>query len=191
MERMKPQIALFAGSFDPIHIGHMALANYILYHNKGIEQLWFVPTAQNPLKPRATELSFTQRCHLIEEVIANDSRFSCCRIEETLPAPHYTIYTLDKLREHYPQYQFILIMGADNWLSIEHWYHWRELIEQYPILVYPRPRYTLPREAENSNVTLLHDAPLMEISSSEIRSARHKGEDLRYWMPRPELFELL
>ena len=187
MESMKPQIALFAGSFDPIHIGHMALANYILCHNKGIEQLWFVPT----LKPRATELSFTQRCHLIEEVIANDSRFSCCRIEETLPAPHYTIYTLDKLRDHYPQYQFILIMGADNWLSIEHWYHWRELIEQYPILVYPRPGYTLPREAENSNVTLLHDAPLMEISSSEIRSARHKGEDLRYWMPRPELFELL
>ena len=111
MESIKPQIALFAGSFDPIHIGHMALANYILCHNKEIEQLWFVPTAQNPLKPRATELSFTQRCHLIEEVIANDSRFSCCRIEETLPAPHYTIYTLDKLREHYPQYQFILIIG--------------------------------------------------------------------------------
>ena len=65
MESIKPQIALFAGSFDPIHIGHMALANYILCHNKGIEQLWFVPTAQNPLKPRATELSFTQRCNLI------------------------------------------------------------------------------------------------------------------------------
>ena len=85
----------------------------------------------------------------------------------------------------------MLIMGADNWLNIEHWYLWRELIEQYPILVYPRPGYTLPKEVENNNVTLLHDAPLMEISSSEIRSARHKGEDLRYWMPRPELFDLL
>lgn len=191
MEHQKPQIALFAGSFDPIHIGHMALANYILCHDAAIEQLWFVPTAQNPLKAHTTELSFAQRCNIIEQVIASDPRFSCCRIEASLPSPHYTLYTLDKLREDHPQYQFSLIMGADNWLNIERWFHWQELVEQYPILVYPRPGYPLPQKVDFSNVSLLNKAPLLEISSSEIRSAHRKGQDLRYWMPRPELFDLL
>ncbi len=185
-----PLIAIFAGSFDPIHIGHMALANYLFYQIEGLTQLWFLPTAQNPIKGKA-ELSFGKRCNLIDKVIEGDSRFSCCRIEGSLPSPHYTIHTLDALQADYPRYRFGLIIGADNWVQRIKWYHWEELVAKYPLWVYPRPEYPIGNTDMEPNVHLLSDAPLLEVSSTAIRQAREKGQDFRYWLPRPDLFDLL
>ncbi len=184
-------VVVFAGTFDPIHIGHMALANFLLTEPMGFQELWFVPTMQNPLKERLSLWSFDMRCRLIQASIRGDYRFRCCPIEETLPAPHYTIYTILALQKQYPDYRFSLLIGADNWSCFQQWYRWEELIQLVPIIIYPRRGVMVDSESLPEQVTYAANAPLIEVSSTSIREALLANKDLRYWLPRPELFEEL
>ncbi|WP_242396753.1 nicotinate (nicotinamide) nucleotide adenylyltransferase [Porphyromonas gingivicanis] len=181
-------VAVFAGTFDPIHIGHTALANYLLTEDFGFDELWFVPAMQNPLKAHHSLLDFDARCRLIQATIKGDTRFRCCPIEETLPAPYYTIHTILALQKQYPDHRFTLLVGADNWACFDKWYRWEALLDLLPVVVYPRHGFGFDASL-SSKVVYAIDAPFIEVSSTKIREALLAGRDLRYWLPRPELFE--
>lgn len=189
-------VGLFGGSFDPLHIGHMALCDYLLAYPElsGIEHIWLMPTPQNPLKERATSYSYALRCHMIEQTIQSDSRYQLATIESLLPSPHYTIDTLTALQEHYPDCTFSLIIGADSLASLDQWYRYTDLLTRVALVVYPRKGYDLALLADRhstADIRLMSEAPQIEISSTAIRKALQEGRDLRHWLPRPELYDLL
>lgn len=176
------KVGLFFGSFNPIHIGHMVIANYMLEYT-GIKQLWFVVSPQSPFKQKISMLDGYQRIELINRAIGDDyTRFKVSDIEFNLPIPSYTINTLTYLGEKYPSHQFSIIMGEDNLENFKKWKNWEQIIEKYSILVYQRPNCTKSDLLENKKVKLV-DAPLMEISSSFIRNAIKEKKDIRYFLP--------
>jgi len=176
------KIGLFPGSFNPIHIGHLALANWICEYG-GMDEVWFLVTPHNPWKEREVLLDDHLRYELVERAIASYSRFKISDIEFTLPRPSYTINTLDALRKQYPQHIFYLIVGADNWVNMEQWKDSQRLLSEYQALVYPRKGYPI----ENLSVTWtnihLIAAPEMEISSTFIREAISSDKDIRFFLP--------
>lgn len=181
------EILLFFGSFNPIHIGHMAIANY-LTEFCDIHELWFVITPQNPLKKASTLLNDRDRQYLTQLAIEDYPKFRVSDIEFYLPKPNYTINTLTYLKEKYPDLNFSILIGGDNLESFHKWKNYRKILDNYKIYVYKRPCSTLP-EFENSNVTIV-DAPQMEISSSFIRNAIKKNKDIRYFLP-PKVYEYI
>jgi len=177
---MNKKIGLFFGSFNPIHIGHLAIANYIVEFTD-INQIWFIISPHNPLKKKATLLNDNQRFYMTNLAVEDDPRFKASNIEFNLPQPSYTINTLTYLKEKYPKNKFALIMGGDNLKYLHKWKNYLEILKNYQIVVYPRPgiKTTIP---ENSKINII-DAPLMEISASFIRNAIKTGKDIRYFLP--------
>ena len=131
---------LYFGSFNPIHVGHMAIANYMVEYTD-IDQLWFVVSPQNPLKKKKTLLDDYQRLELVNRAIGDDLRFRASKVEFGLPKPSYTIDTLAHLSEKYPTHQFFILMGSDNLESIHKWKNADVLLANYDIIVYPRPGF--------------------------------------------------
>lgn len=175
-------IGLYFGSFNPIHIGHLAIANYIVEFSD-IEQLWFVVSPQNPFKKKSTLLDDYQRLELVNIAIDKDLRFKASNIEFNLPKPSYTINTLKYLEEKHPNFQFSLIMGVDNLTNLHKWKNFEQIIANYSIYVYPRPGIEITENfKENENIVIL-DAPIMDISSSFIREAIKKGKQINYYLP--------
>lgn len=172
---------LFFGSFNPVHIGHMAIANYMLEFTR-IDELWFVVSPQNPLKKKETLLDDYHRLELTRLAVGKDDRFSVSNIEFGLPQPSYTIDTLTYLKEKQPYREFWIIMGADGLRNFNKWKNADVLAENYPRLVYPRPGVSKEEILNHKNVTLV-DAPLMEISSSFIRRAIRNEKDMKYFLP--------
>jgi|WetSurSiteA1Bulk_404760.scaffolds.fasta_scaffold01302_2 nicotinate-nucleotide adenylyltransferase len=171
---------LFFGSFNPVHIGHMAIANYMIEFTD-LEQLWFVISPQNPLKKKVTLLEDHKRRTLLETALQDDDRFRVCDIEFRLPKPSYTIDTLTYLNELYPKNDLILIMGSDGLATFGKWKNYREIEQQYTRYVYPRPGYPVVQE-EHENIRIF-DAPLMEISSTFIRRALKQKKNISYFLP--------
>jgi nicotinate-nucleotide adenylyltransferase len=182
------KIGLFFGSFNPIHIGHMAIANYLVEYGP-IDQLWFVVTPQNPLKKKIKLLDDYQRLELVNRAIGKDFRFQASDIEFRLPKPNYTINTLVYLKDKFPSYEFYLIIGADNYVSLKKWKNWEILVKEFHFLVYPRPGYNEPVNFPNEQFTLI-EAPLIEISSTFIRKALAEGRDVRHFLP-PSVFQYI
>jgi len=174
------RIGLFFGSFNPVHIGHMAIANYLVEFGP-IDQLWFVISPQNPFKKKFNLLNDFDRLELVRLAIDDDQRFVACDIELHLPKPSYTIDTLTYLSEKYPRYTFLPIIGGDNFEGLNKWKNYKELISGYTFLVYPRPGYTQKASFEGNFIWL--DAPLMEISSTFLRDAIKKQHDVRHFLP--------
>src|SRR5512133_1758921 len=171
---------LYFGSFNPVHIGHMAIANYIIGFTD-IDQLWFVISPQNPLKRKATLLEDHKRRALLEIAVEKDDRFRVCDIEFRLPKPSYTIDTLAYLKELYPSHEFVLIMGSDGLPTFTKWKNFRLIQDNYMRYVYPRPGFpVIKEETPNSKIV---DAPLMEISSTFIRDALKARIDIRHFLP--------
>lgn len=179
--REKKHIGLFFGSFNPPHIGHMAIANYLLEFGN-INELWFVVSPQNPLKEKKSLIQGRTRLEMVRRAIGNFCAMRPCDIEFGLPTPNYTINTLVNLEEKYPKYAFCLIMGMDNIQTFHKWKSWETILEQNRILVYPRPGFDGEPHVGHPNVEVIN-APLMEISSSFIRNAIHEGRDMRYFLP--------
>jgi nicotinate-nucleotide adenylyltransferase len=178
--RMK--VGLYFGSYNPIHIGHLAIANYIVeYHD--LKQLWFVVSPQNPHKIKENLLADYHRLELVNRAIENDDRFRVSNIEFTLPKPSYTIDTLTYLHERYPDYSFSILMGSDNLKNFHKWKNYEVILENYGIIVYPRPGFDKTKIQLHKNITIAEGAPLMEISSTFIRNAIKDGKDLRHFMP--------
>ena len=161
---MLKKTGLFFGSFNPIHIGHLALANYMVEFTD-LEQLWFVVSPQNPLKKKKGLLADYHRLALVREAIDDDIRFRACDVEFKLPIPSYTIETLAYLREQYPDREFSIVMGADGLVSFGKWKNYKELIRTTVRYVYPRPNIDISNLQYTENCIFV-DAPQIEISST-------------------------
>lgn len=175
------EVGLFFGSFNPIHIGHLVLANYIVEHTS-LKEIWFVVSPQNPLKEKSSLLSEIHRYAIVERAIEDDPRFRVSNIEFHLPQPSYTVNTLVHLKEKYPQYQFSLIMGEDNLSTLHKWKNADFLVENYKIYVYPRPSSGTGKFDEHQNIIKVA-APQIDISSTFIRSAIKEKKDIRWYLP--------
>ena len=179
---LKLKVGLYFGSFNPIHIGHMAIANYMVEYTN-IDQLWFVVSPHNPLKNKSNLLNDYQRIDLVNRAIEDDNRFRASNIEFNLPKPSYTIDTLTYLKEKFPDYEFIILMGSDNLESFHKWKNFKTIVQNYGIIVYPRPGFEQAKVLKHENIVIAEEAPLMEISSSFIRNAIKEGKDVRYYLP--------
>lgn len=186
MPRLKTGI--FSGSFNPIHIGHLALANHLCEH-EDLDELWFMISPHNPLKPGTELWDDNLRLQLVEASIRGYARFRASDFEFGLPRPSYTIHALEALSKTHPDREFILIIGADNWLNFNRWHRSQHILENYRVWVYPRPGFTVDATKLPSGVRLV-SAPTFEISSTRIRQGLKEGKDLRYFM-HPNAWELL
>lgn len=185
------KIGLFFGSFNPIHIGHLILANYIL-ENSDMEELWFVVSPQNPFKDKKSLLSDHSRLDMVQLAVKNYPKMRASNIEFSLPKPSYTIDTLTYLKEKYPDYSFALIMGEDNLESLPKWKNSEKLVSDYQIIVYPRTFEAEKKDNEYLKHQNIHqiNAPVIELSATEIRSMIKEGKNVRPMLP-PEVFEYL
>jgi nicotinate-nucleotide adenylyltransferase len=174
---------LYFGSFNPVHIGHLAIANYMIEYSE-LEQLWFVVSPQNPLKEKKSLLSDHHRLEMVRLALEDDQRFRVSDIEFKLPTPSYTIDTLTYLGEKNPGHEFQLVMGADQLRTFHKWKHADLIARNYHRLIYPRPGVSPESLNAIPNATVVA-APLMEISSSFIRQAIKDGKDIRHLIPAP------
>lgn len=182
------KIGLFFGSFNPVHVGHLIVAN-TMATNTDLEQVWFVVSPQNPFKKVKSLLHEFDRLDMVEKAIADNSRLKATDIEFSMPRPSYTIDTLRKLQEKYPQHTFTLIMGEDNLDQFANWKAYDEILNGFGLYVYPRPsrsdgtRVSEPVTAspfrEHHNVRLVH-APLLDISATFIRENIRANRSIRY-----------
>ncbi len=178
---MTMKTGLFFGSFNPVHIGHLAIADYCMEFT-GLDELWFVISPHNPLKPKKSLLPDQDRYDLMELAIGDDHRFRISDIEFRMPRPSYTIDTLTCLSVKHPGRQFYLIMGSDVLSSFDKWKNYREIIRHYRRLIIPRPGTGDLPGLGKENAELV-SAPLMEISSSFIRKAIRDKKDIRHFLP--------
>lgn len=190
MEKRK-KIGLFFGSFNPIHIGHLILGNYIL-ENSDMEELWFVVSPQNPFKDKKSLLKDHNRLDMVQLAIKNYPKMRASNVEFSLPTPSYTIDTLTYLQEKYPDYSFSLIMGEDNLGSLHKWKNYELLLKNHQIIVYPRIFGEDKKDTDylqHENISLIK-APVIELSATEIRNMIKEGKNVRPMLP-PEVFEYL
>lgn len=185
------KIGLFFGSFNPIHIGHLILANYIL-ENSDMEELWFVVSPQNPFKEKKSLLKDHHRLDMVQLAVKNYPKMRASNVEFSLPKPSYTIDTLAYLHEKYPGYSFSLIMGEDNLNSLSKWKNAEMLIKNHQIIVYPRIFEGEKKDHEylqHENINLIK-APMIELSATEIRDMIKNGKNVRPMLP-PEVYTYL
>lgn len=175
--------ALFFGSFNPIHNGHIAIAEYVL-ENTDIEELWFVVSPHNPLKEVSDLAPEEHRLEMVRLSAAKyHPRIQVCDVEMQMPRPSYTIDTVNLLKSKYPHREFAILMGADSLDTIEKWKDYRELIENNRILIYPRPESNILILKQRYNVEVV-DAPLFFVSSTIIRDAIKSGNDFSIYIPQ-------
>ena len=189
---MMRKIGIFSGSFNPVHIGHLALANWLCEY-VDLEEIWFLVTPQSPLKDKIELIDYDLRFNMVKEAIVGYPKFKVSDFERSLPLPSYTIDTLRSLRQTFLDCMFHLIIGADSWANINQWKEAQALITEFPIIIYPRDNYENPTYPHLPNIRKV-DAPLLEISSSFIRSAIRAGKDIRFFLPeaiRENLIRLL
>ena len=172
------KIGLYFGSFNPVHIGHLAIANYFVEFSD-MEQLWFVVSPQNPFKEKKSLLAEHHRLALVKVAIEDDLRFRASNVEFSMPQPSYTIDTLTYLKEKYEEHEFVLIMGEDNLKGFHKWKNYQEILDNHQIYVYPRDYKTIKKTLYD-NITIV-DAPLIEVSSSFIRNAIKEGKDVSFF----------
>ena len=175
------KIGLYFGSFNPIHIGHLIISEYV-YNNTSIEQVWFILSPQNPLKASSGLLNSYHRLHLLKLAIGDNAIFQASDVEFKLPTPSYTVDTLTYLREKYPQHQFVVIMGSDSFQNIKNWKNYELLLKEYEIIIYERPGFKIDSSVLGNHI-LLQGAPLLEISATQIRNQIKARKSIRYMLP--------
>ena len=173
-------IGLYFGSFNPIHIGHLIIANHVL-NETSINKVWFIVSPQNPFKESKTLLNEFDRLHLVRLATQEDNRIKCSDIEFNLPKPSYTSNTLTFLSEKYPEHQFSIIMGSDSYQNLDKWKNYETIINNYPVYVYKREGYEIKKTFGKEAVTL--NAPIIQISASQIREHIRSAKSIRYLVP--------
>jgi nicotinate-nucleotide adenylyltransferase len=181
------RIGLYFGSFNPVHLGHLAIAGYMTEF-ENLKQIWFVVSPQNPLKKKETLLDDYQRLYMVQLATDNNDRFRASDIEFKMTLPSYTIDTLAFLHEKYPDHEFCLVMGEDNLYTLHKWKNADEIVKRYPIYFYPRPGTERPSSGQLDrimNLAEIHrsEAPLMDISGTFIRKGIKLGKDMSYFVP--------
>ena len=169
---------LFFGSFNPIHVGHLIIANHMVEHTD-LDEVWFVISPHNPLKKKSTLLADHHRYAMVNLAVEDNRKLWASNIEFGLSQPSYTVHTLAFLEEKYPEKEFVLIMGGDNLASLHRWKNYEHILENYSIMVYPRPGEKLPELVNHKHVQVV-EAPLMQISSSFIRKSIKAGKSVEY-----------
>lgn len=174
------KIGLYFGSFNPVHVAHLIIANHIL-NETDIEKVWFVVSPQNPFKEESSLLNEYHRLHLVKTAIENDTRMWASEIEFGLPKPSYTTNTLAYLKEKNPEHEFCIIMGSDSFQNLHKWKNAEVIIKHYEIYVYLRQGFAV----ENSINAKLHivEAPLLQLSATQIRKSLKEGKSIRYQVP--------
>lgn len=174
------KIGLYFGSFNPIHIGHLIIANHIA-NTTLLEQIWFVITPQNPLKKGNSLLNEQHRKHLIDLSIEGEKKLRTSNVEFKLPRPSYTVDTMTYLSEQYPKNEFAIIMGSDSFSNIRRWKNYEVLLRDFEIYIYERPGFRVI-ESEGARISLVK-APLLEISSTLIRELIRERKSIRFLVP--------
>ncbi|WPV68721.1 nicotinate (nicotinamide) nucleotide adenylyltransferase [Chitinophaga sp. LS1] len=174
------KIGLYFGSFNPIHTGHMIIANFVAYHTD-LDKVWLVVSPQNPLKASASLLNEHNRFHLVELAIQDEPKLRASNIEFSLPRPSFTVDTLAYLTEKFPTQEFVIIMGSDSFQNISRWRNYQHIVRNYPIYVYKRPGHEVT-ETHGATVKIL-EAPMLDISATDIRNWIKEGKSIRYMVP--------
>ena len=181
------KIGLYFGSFNPIHCGHLIIANHIL-NESNLDKVWFVVSPQNPFKTTSSLLREYDRLHLVRLAIDDDFRMKASDIEFNLPKPSYTVNTLAYLDEKHPEHEFSIIMGSDSFQNLHKWKNYEVIIKRCPIFIYLRNGYDV---VNNINATIqILEAPLLQISSTQIRELVKSGKSIRYMVPPKVLEEI-
>lgn len=180
------RIGLYFGSFNPVHIGHLAIAGYMTEFS-GLEQVWFIVSPHNPLKKKETLLEDHHRLYMTQLAIGENDKLKASDIEFKLPVPSYTIDTLTYLKEKYPKHKFCLLMGEDNLYTLHKWKNARELLQEYPVYVYPRPGTVKPDSSVLDSLISsaeIHfvNAPMMDLSGTFIRRGIKSGKDMSFFL---------
>lgn len=188
------EIGLFFGTFNPIHVGHLIIANYVA-HVAPLREVWLVVTPQNPHKAKATLLDDRHRLDMVRTAVEDNPRLRASDVEFYLPKPSYTVHTLAHLSEKYPDKEFSLIMGEDNLRTLHKWKNHEVIRDRHKIYVYPRAQgsgETVPDPVPEDESSVRHganirrlEAPVMNLSSSFVRAALSRGEDVRYILTEP------
>lgn len=182
------KIGLFFGSFNPIHVGHLIIAN-TMATGTDLDQVWFVVSPQNPFKKNKSLLHEFDRLTMVEKAIEDNFKMKAIDIEFRMPKPSYTIDTLTKIAETHPEKEFVLIMGEDNLVQFENWKNYDKILEYYNLYVYPRPN-TAPHNFKDHPKVKFIEAPLLDISATYIRKCLKEGRPIRY-LVRDEVAEYI
>lgn len=174
------KVGLYFGSFNPIHIGHLILVNHIL-NETDLEKIWFIVSPLNPFKNPQKLINEYDRLHLVQKAIEDDLRFKVSDIEFSLPKPSYTVHTLVYLKEKYPEHSFSIIMGSDSFQNLDKWKNPEIIAKDYPIIIYKRPGFEVINKLNAK--THVMDAPLLQISSTQIRELIKAGKSIKYLVP--------
>jgi nicotinate-nucleotide adenylyltransferase len=174
------KIGLFFGSFNPVHIGHLIIANHIL-NESNLQRIWFIVSPQNPFKQSKTLLNEYDRFYLAQKAVEENDKLKVIDIEFSLPKPSYTVHTLAYLKEKYPSYSFTIIMGSDSFQNLDKWKNSEMIITNYPIIIYQRPNFEVDNKLYAS-ITIMQ-APLLEISATHIRELIARGKSIKYLVP--------
>lgn len=175
------KIGLFFGSFNPIHVGHLIIAEFMATQTD-LDKVWLVVSPQNPLKPKKTLARDHDRLHWVKLAIADNPYLRASDIEFSMPKPSFTVDTLAFLKEKHPEHEFALIMGGDSLASLHLWKNYETILASHEIYVYKRPKIDLGELATHAKIHLF-DAPLMDISATFIRENIAAGKSVRYLLP--------
>ena len=175
------RIGLYSGSFNPVHHGHVMLANYLVEFSD-LDELWFVVSPQNPLKKREDLMKDEDRLKMVELALEGDSRLKVSDIEMSLPLPSYTINTLRALSAKYPNDQFVFICGMDSLQELPRWREYQAILDHYELLVFPRKGYDGGELIHHPHVKVL-ETPVIEVSSTFIRNSMKAGKNVRHFIP--------
>lgn len=181
------KIGLYFGTFNPIHVGHLIIANH-LANNSDLNEVWFVVSPHNPLKDKNTLLDDHHRLAMVQRAVEDNPKLKASSIEFDLPKPSYTVFTLQSLKEKFPKTEFSLIMGEDNLRTIHKWKNYEYILENFDIYVYPRVQSATETDVKDfSKSARVHfcNAPVMNVSSTFIRDAIKNRKDVRYLLTDP------
>lgn len=182
------RIGLFFGSFNPVHTGHLIIANHFA-ENIDLQQVWFVVSPQNPFKEKGSLLDEKHRLYMVNLAVENNYKLQASNIEFHLPQPSYTINTLTYLKEKHPEHTFVLLMGSDNLPGLHKWKHIELILRDHPVYVYARRGVDVVPEGLEGDIRIFH-LPLLDLSSTAIRQLIREGKSVRYLVPDP-VFEHL
>ena len=177
-------IGLFFGSFNPVHTGHLIIANYMADYT-GLDEIWLVVSPQNPFKVNDELLDENARLELLNLAIRDDKRFKAIDVEFHLDRPSYTVNTLSHLRDLHPEHDFTLIIGGDNLQNFHRWKDYQEILKQHKVFVYARAGIVEKPLLSNNPQIKLFEVPLLNISSTYIRESIQAGKSIRYLIPEP------